>query len=43
MGVAANLSDEDRVRLLAPFRKSTWRLVDTLGAAAQRPNGLHVK
>jgi hypothetical protein len=36
-GVAAGLSEEDTVRLLvlAPFRKSTWKLVDALGEAAQ--------
>ena len=36
-GVAADLSEDDTARLLmlAPFRKSSWTLVDTLGAAAQ--------
>jgi addiction module HigA family antidote len=36
-GVAAGLSDENTVRLLvlAPYRKSTWKLVDALGEAAQ--------
>ncbi len=35
--VAAGLSEEDMVRLfvLAPFGKSTWKLVDVLGEAAQ--------
>jgi hypothetical protein len=35
--VAAGLSEDDTVRLLvlAPFGKSTWRLVDALGEAAQ--------
>lgn len=35
--VAANLSEEDVVRLLllAPFGRSTWKLVDALGNAAQ--------
>jgi len=35
--VAADLSDEDMVPLLvlAPFRRSTWKLVDALGEAAQ--------
>ena len=36
-GVTAGLSEEDKVRLfvLAPFGKSTWKLVDALGEAAQ--------
>jgi hypothetical protein len=36
-GVAAGLSAEDTVRLLvlAPYRKSTWKLVDALGEAAR--------
>jgi addiction module HigA family antidote len=36
-GVAAGLSEQDMVRLLAlaPFRKSTWTLVDELGELAQ--------
>jgi addiction module HigA family antidote len=36
-GVAAGLSEEDMVRLfvLAPFGKSSWKLVDALGEAAQ--------
>jgi hypothetical protein len=36
-GVTAGLSGEDMVRLLflAPFGKSTWKLVDALGEAAQ--------
>ena len=36
-GVAAGLCEEDTARLLmlAPFRKSTWTLVDTLSAAAR--------
>jgi addiction module HigA family antidote len=36
-GVAASLSDEDMVRLLvlAPFRSTTWKLVDALGESAQ--------
>jgi addiction module HigA family antidote len=35
--VAAGLSEEDTVRLLvlAPYRKSTWKLVDALGEAAR--------
>ena len=35
--VAADLSEEDTVRLfaLAPFGKTTWKLVDALGSAAQ--------
>jgi addiction module HigA family antidote len=35
--IAANLSEEDMVELLvlAPFRKSTWKLVDALGEVAQ--------
>jgi addiction module HigA family antidote len=37
MRVAAGLSEENMVRLfvLAPFGKSTWKLVDALGEAAQ--------
>jgi addiction module HigA family antidote len=36
-GVEAGLSEEDTVRLLvlAPYRKSTWKLVDALGEAAR--------
>jgi addiction module HigA family antidote len=36
-GVTAGLSEEDMVRLfvLAPFRKSSWKLIDALGEAAQ--------
>ena len=36
-GVATSLSDEDTVQLLilAPYRRSTWKLVDALGEAAQ--------
>ena len=36
-GVAAGLSEEDMAQLLvlAPFGKSTWKLVDALGEAAQ--------
>jgi addiction module HigA family antidote len=36
-GVAEGLSEEDTVKLLvlAPYRRSTWQLVDILGAAAQ--------
>jgi addiction module HigA family antidote len=36
-GVVANMSEEDMVRLfvLAPFGRSTWKLVDALGEAAQ--------
>jgi addiction module HigA family antidote len=36
-GVAAGLSEQDTVRLLAlaPFRKSTWTLVDELGEPAR--------
>jgi addiction module HigA family antidote len=36
-GVAAGLSEQDMVRLfvLAPYGKSTWKLVDALGEAAQ--------
>ena len=36
-GIAAGLSDEDtaRILVLAPYRKSTWKLVDALGEAAQ--------
>jgi addiction module HigA family antidote len=35
--VVANLSEEETVRLLvlAPYRKSTWKLVDAFGEAAQ--------
>src|SRR5205807_8330249 len=49
-GVAAGLSEEDMVRLLvlAPFGKSTWKLVEVLGEAAQArywseviPNRIH--
>jgi addiction module HigA family antidote len=36
-GVVAGMSDEDMVRLfvLAPFRKTTWKLVDALSEPAQ--------
>lgn len=36
-GVAAGLSEDDMARLLvlAPFGKATWKLVGTLGEAAQ--------
>lgn len=36
-GVAAGLSEDDMARLLvlAPFGKATWKLVGTLGGAAQ--------
>jgi hypothetical protein len=36
-GVAAGLSEDDMVRLfvLAPYGKRTWKMVDTLGEAAQ--------
>jgi addiction module HigA family antidote len=49
-GVAAGLSEDDTVQLLvlAPFGKSTWKLVDVLGEAAQakywsevEPNWIH--
>jgi addiction module HigA family antidote len=35
--VTAGLSEEDSVRLLilAPYRRSTWKLIDTLGEASQ--------